>query len=255
MTLAPGEEKVTVADTSKIVKVADNTYANLMYYLHCIQDCSTLEFGKLADHAHYASLTKTERRSMVDICCKLTPTLMMKNGLFVHTERMEENNKFIEIKHEKNEVAAADENVVIGVYRCRITQKMLFTRLWIKETYYKPMNEAKQMMPSIDYRMTHTIPFDAANLDGCDKANYYLCCEFCTCADDVECCNSFVNCFSCSKVKECGSIVLIVACFFLPALAVLMFIAGLLAKNAFVRAASFWSGLVGVIAYLYIYFK
>lgn len=93
---------------------------------------------------------------------------------------------------------------------------------------------------------------DPGQLSCCGKVNYYCCCHFETCLDDSTC-FCLWDCFDCENIQQCCSIVLIVLCLIFPPIAILFFIAGGVARNPFVKAASFWSAIVGIIMWICVY--
>ena len=145
-------ETITVTDVTAGTEVADNPYALLMYYLNCIQSCSTLDFGKMVDYKHFSELTQPEKKDIIDICCLFTPRMMVKSGIFEQKEDIDCLNKFVEIKKGKTESVATDGNSEGKTYSYTITQTMYYKRVWIFLCYYNPMNQIKDIMPEIRYK-------------------------------------------------------------------------------------------------------
>lgn len=244
MTVSLNGERITVKDTSVDVTVPSNSYAKLMYYLSCIESCTSLDFGSLSDYRNYYKYGSDVKSAVVELCQILTPELLEECGIFFYCSNLDSGNKFIELKYE-GVAAAANREISIGAYRCVVTSKMLYKYDWELRNYKNPLND----VTSSYQRETPSYTPSYTSSSSCDCCLAELIC--CECLD---CCDCYVcdEICDCDELCECRTIVMILMCLIIPYVGIFFFIAGFFAANHYMKAYSFYCSIIGMIIWLLI---
>ena len=250
MTVSVAGEKITVKDTTVDVTVPDNPYAKLMYYLHCIEDCISIDFGSLSDYSNYYKYGSDEKSAVVELCQLLTPELLEECGVFFYCGSLDRGNKFIELKYE-GVAAAANREITIGAYRCVVTQKMLYKYDWEMRYYKNPLRTVtSSSFALINRSETPSYTPSYSSSSSCDYMECclceILCCGFLDCLDCYWC----DDCCDCDEICECRSAVMIFLCIVFPFIGIFFFVAGFFAANSFMKACSFYSSIIGMFVWL-----
>jgi hypothetical protein len=277
---------IDIQKTGSACTVPSDDYANLMYYLSCVESVTTLDFGKLSDYKHYELYNNINfKKSVVILAALFDPLTLNQLGCFqlVDDDVIDHQNEFYKINQTKF-AAIASEDIVIGSYKGKITEIMLYNIRWIRESYLNPMENVSHILtedtsPSLtysprthteDYHYTpsyssrthtddyHYTPSYSRSKDSCpccgeeddkddDTDNDLLniiCCQCCNCID----CNVLRCCYKCKNGDPCNGWVLFlyILCSIVFPLGILVYLYGFLEGKFKVKAAGIWGFITGL---------
>lgn len=134
--------QISIKDISENAIIADDPTARLMYYFKSAMSTIEIDDATLrpyTNYQNYQSLSLYEKRYLLVLCLTFNPDVLMKAGLFHLVDNLPgANNRFFKISHAQTNVAAVG-GIVIGGYRVRATDIMMFTKEWLNRNYLVPL--------------------------------------------------------------------------------------------------------------------
>ena len=136
------QNKVKVEEIGSKVKVPENTYARLMYYLSCVE--TVINYDKenfISDYKHYDSLNATQKKVIVNLCELFNPSLLNKIGAFIVDEKLlpdNTSNQFFKITDQKIGIHK-NKNIMIGGQSVKISKIMVCNKNWLDRNYFTPI--------------------------------------------------------------------------------------------------------------------
>ena len=125
-------------DTSKNITVPNNDVAKLMYYLDCVSSVLNYKgFSEYTNYNNYYNLSEQDMKELLVLINTFNPKILMDVGVFILTEDLDINNRFIQITNESMKIQANQE-IVIGGIVTRALKVMLFKPNWALNNYYNP---------------------------------------------------------------------------------------------------------------------
>jgi hypothetical protein len=143
MAIVLGRNEIDIKRTGRVVTVADNDVARLMYYLNCVCtsiDCNQDEdIRRFTNHANWMYLSDEERKLLVLLCYTFSPDVF-EGKVFFHIEELciDSSNEFYEINQISDRLVAV-ESIIIAGRQHHVTNIMVYKMSWMRKYYLEPM--------------------------------------------------------------------------------------------------------------------
>ena len=138
--------RLRLRDTSRNVTIPNNDVARLMYYLDCVSTVLNYKgFGLYTDYHNFYRLSGQNMIELLELINKFNIEVLMDVGVFIKTDVLDMNNRFIQIIDETMKIHTNQE-IVIGGIVTRALKVMLFKPDWAIFFYYNPKQRLNQRL-------------------------------------------------------------------------------------------------------------
>lgn len=134
--------EVGVREFGRVVEVADNPKAKLMYYLDCVATALQLDRNdvrRLRDYSKHDQLTEEETDVLLTLVLLFSPDELI-GKVFFNSDELCDNamNKFYEL-NQVTSLLAVSQSVLVGGKQTRVAKIMAFREYWLHESYIQPI--------------------------------------------------------------------------------------------------------------------
>ncbi len=140
--------KLRIKENTIKIKVPDNNFAKLMYYLQCVFTVIKCNgFSRYTNFENYEEVSCSLEgfNKVLELAEIFNPSVMMRAKAFVINENLGiMNNRFFEITDERLNFHASKE-IVIGGIRTRVLKVMFMTSKWLINNYYLPFKKLTEL--------------------------------------------------------------------------------------------------------------
>jgi hypothetical protein len=135
------DQPLRLKGMGEVATIPNNDIAKLMFYFSCIEQCSTLTFGKFSKYSDYRDIVYEDLLEMVELANLFTPRKLYEINAFMLAgdETIEAANEFFAF--DKDEFKGTiDENISIGKYKGKLNLIMVYKSIWAETFYYAPLS-------------------------------------------------------------------------------------------------------------------
>ena len=140
--------KVNIKENGHKIKLPDDDFARLMYYLDCVFTVLKYNgFSRYTNFRNYKEISTSFEDSckVLELARIFNPTIMINAGVFVIRENIgESDNRFFEITDERMNFHAIRE-IVIGGMNIRVLKIMFMKSKWLIRNYYIPLKNINEV--------------------------------------------------------------------------------------------------------------
>ena len=145
--------RISIKATGTTCQVDDNPSCRLSYYLNCIENVSSLDFGRLSAYKNFRSFDDDDIRMIVKLCDLFSPDVLAEANAFVlvSDSAHDSSNEFYELNSQKF-VAVKNSSFTIGSFSGKVTKIMSFKKSWLMRNYVEPLNAVKRAFIEVERR-------------------------------------------------------------------------------------------------------
>ena len=135
-------EQVSLEKTGQSCTVPNDYRARLMYYLSCIGSLLDMRNNetqrKYQDYQNYSRIQSlSDKKTLLYLCAVFSPDELDDQCIF-HSEKIDSDNEFFEIKQVENTFGVSD-SVLIGGQRTRVAKVMVYKMSWMRRNFLEPI--------------------------------------------------------------------------------------------------------------------